>query len=401
MITPYRARQANGPNALWVETVGWAEAAAKSLGSSIVVSPDGVFAADEAKRVVPPDQDKAFAPRLRRRPPEILVTATKDLRLLRRARRFDAGLREMERGAAPDLVWQQHGLFQRGGLQLARRTGAPFVLFVDAPIVWEATRWGVRRPVWGNLIERHSEAKLFASADVVACVSDSVAGRVVELGVEPDRAVVTPCAADPAQFYPRRNRGSTRAKLGVPEDEVLIAWTGSFRRFHGLDKLVAAAAGVLPRSRATMLFVGDGAERAAVEAGLGAAGVRAIFTGNRPHHEIPDLLGAADIGVVTAQDRETFHYSPIKLSEYLAAGLAVVVPDAGELGSWVENGTHGIVVPTDSVSALAEAIDRLVNDEGLRAQLGAAAVERAHRLLTYDKALADVLDRLAAVGRRD
>ena len=96
MITPYRAKQANGPNALWVESAGWAEAAAKRFGSSIVVSPDGVFTADEAKRLVFPDQDKPFVPRLRRRPPEVFVTAAKDVRLLRRARRFDAVLREME-----------------------------------------------------------------------------------------------------------------------------------------------------------------------------------------------------------------------------------------------------------------------------------------------------------------
>ena len=231
------------------------------------------------------------------------------------------------------------------------------MLFVDAPIVWEAARWGVRRPVWGKLIERYSEARFFTSADVVACVSESVAasGRRARRGPGSGGGDALRCGPRRVLSVPESRRDPSPAR----HTRATRFWSLGPEAFG--DSTVSTnwsppQAEVLPGTRATMLFVGDGAERSAVEAGLAAAGVSAIFTGNRPHHEIPDLLGASDIGVVTAQDRETFHYSPIKLSEYLAAGLAVVVPDAGGLGSRVESGIHGIVYPTDSVSALAEAI---------------------------------------------
>ena len=56
---------------------------------------------------------------------------------------------------------------------------------------------------------------------------------------------------------------------------------------------------------------------------------------------------------------------------------AVVTSDVGELGRTVRDGETGILVPTDDPAALAAAIARVLEDPGLRARLGAAAVRMA------------------------
>ena len=45
-----------------------------------------------------------------------------------------------------------------------------------------------------------------------------------------------------------------------------------------------------------------------------------MFTGTVPHPDLPELLAAMDVAIVLAGRGEAFHYSPLKLAEYLAAG---------------------------------------------------------------------------------
>ena len=78
------------------------------------------------------------------------------------------------------------------GTRLARALGVPSVVFVPAPLVWQAEQWGVRRPGWGGWIERAGERSPLQSADVVACGSEAVAEQVRRIGVNAERIVITP-----------------------------------------------------------------------------------------------------------------------------------------------------------------------------------------------------------------
>ena len=73
----------------------------------------------------------------------------------------------------------------------------------------------------------------------------------------------------------------------------------------------------------TLLFVGDGAERPHIEERARAPGLDAVFTGTVEHAEIPAHITAMDVGLVISPDSENFHYSPLKLREYMSCGLAV------------------------------------------------------------------------------
>ena len=80
-----------------------------------------------------------------------------------------------------------------------------------------------------------------------------------------------------------------------------------------------------------------------------------------------------DVALVLAGRDETFHYSPLKLAEYLAAGRAVVAPDVPQIADRVEQGEEAILVPPSDSTALATALRRLHDDPALRARLGANA----------------------------
>jgi glycosyltransferase involved in cell wall biosynthesis len=134
-----------------------------------------------------------------------------------------------------------------------------------------------------------------------------------------------------------------------------------------------------------LLVVGDGPERAALEA-LGAE-----VTGAVPHALVPGLLSTAAIGLATYASDAPEYFSPLKLFEYLAAGLAVV---AGSIAGVREvvGAEHAVLVPPGDPAALAAAVSELAADEAKRARLGAAGRELVAARHTWDRRARRILE---------
>ena len=362
-----------GPVAGWISTSGWAAAAERQLGHAWIVTAEGVRTVDEVRAgAAGAGAPARVAPRARRALPVPVKTLLKDVREAARARRFRVPVSGPWDELTGELafVWQRHELFHRAGLDLAARLGVPSVLFVPALHVWQAQRWAVGRPGWGRWLERRAEAPALHAATVVACGTELVAEQVQRLGVPDERILVTPTGVDLAHFDRPRDREATRRALGLGE-ELVVGWAGSFRAFHRLEQLVQAAA----TGAFTLLLIGDGPERPRIEQLAREAGVRAVFTGTVPHRDLPDLLGAMDVGVVLAAAGEPFHYSPLKVAEYLAAGLPVVAPDVDQLSARLRGGIDAELYPAGDVEALVQVLGRLRSDPTRRQELAAAGRE--------------------------
>jgi glycosyltransferase involved in cell wall biosynthesis len=146
---------------------------------------------------------------------------------------------------------------------------------------------------------------------------------------------------------------------------------------------------------ATLLLVGDGPERARIERFARSLEVPAIFTGTVPHHELPAYLAAMDAAVILAARKVPFHYSPLKLAEYLAAGLPVVAPGTGQPAERLTDGVDAIVVPPHDVAALGAALRRLHDDPEERTRLGKAARAAAETEWSWDDQVRRVIEALA------
>ena len=381
-----------GPVAALLSTAGWAAAAERVLGQSWVVTPTGVFSPGEARRQGShPGLSSPSGPRIRRRLPTVAKTAAKDFLNWRHSRRFHIEPNGPWSGAEVDLVWQRHDLFHTAGLDLARRLRAPSVLFVPAAKVWEAERWGTARPGWGGWLEGRAERPALLGADLVACGSETVVEQVLRIGVPDRRVLLTPTGVDLELFAEPPDPMPLRRRLGI-EDRFVVGWIGSFRRFHALEQAVEAAAGV---PRAALLLVGDGPERGRIERLAHDRGLPATFTGTVAHHELPAYLAAMDAAVILAPRDEPFHYSPLKLAEYLAAGLPVVVPAVGQLAQRLTDGVDALVVTPHDGAALGTALRRLGDDPEERARLGKAARAAAEAEWSWDDQVQRVIDALA------
>jgi glycosyltransferase involved in cell wall biosynthesis len=164
---------------------------------------------------------------------------------------------------------------------------------------------------------------------------------------------------------------------------VLCVFAGAFRSWHGVVQLSAALARLHAQGehRLGAVFIGDGPERAAAErAARDVPGV--IFTGAVPHDQLPQCLAAADIGVAPFDPAKHkplalgFYWSPLKIFEYMSAGLPVVAPRLPRIAHLVEDGAEGLLYDPEDPRTLDAALVRLT-DDSLRARLGGHARARA------------------------
>jgi len=398
-VLPIPGESRSTPNASWITTAGLASAAEDMFGGASVVTSDGVLSPSEvfgrASRLSTPDNPVA---RRFKATTEVIKTAVKDLRLVMQARRFrKTVLESVGPGKRLEFVWQRHVPFHRGGLELARRDGCPLVLSVHALAVQEAEQWGIRRPGWGWLVERLGERNILLETDLVACVSEEVAALVSRQGVPGDRIIVTPNGVDLRRFRPTGPDESLRQRLGVAQSAITLGWVGSFRSFHGLDRLFEAMEDLQSRAPSlTLLMVGAGPGLKRAQDDVQRRGLKnVVFAGSFPYDLMPEVLNVMDVAVVMGSPDMPFHYSPVKVREYMATGLPVIAARLGELERMLSDGEDAILVDASDTDELVRAILRLAEDRDLRARLGQAARRSVSERGSWDAVLSALRDRLA------
>jgi glycosyltransferase involved in cell wall biosynthesis len=137
---------------------------------------------------------------------------------------------------------------------------------------------------------------------------------------------------------------------------------------------MAALARSHPEARLTL--VGDGPDRAALEARAAELGLenRVTFAGYRDQDGVAEALAGSDIFVLPSFAEGL----PVVLMEALAARCAVVATRIAGIPELVRHGETGLLVPPGEAAALAQAVAQLLDDPALRARLaeaGRAAVE--------------------------
>ncbi|MBX3610156.1 MAG: TIGR03088 family PEP-CTERM/XrtA system glycosyltransferase [Hydrogenophaga sp.] len=147
--------------------------------------------------------------------------------------------------------------------------------------------------------------------------------------------------------------------------------------------------------RARLVMVGEGELRSAVERILDEAGMRQLAWLAGARSDVAEQLRSFDVFVLPSQAEGT----SCTLQEAMASGLAVVATAVGGTPDLVSDGVDGLLVPSDDVAALTDALARLYRDDSVAAQLGAAARQRAMADFSIDT-MVSAYDELFADGEQ-
>lgn len=276
-----------------------------------------------------------------------------------------------------EIIIERYYNFGGEGMQAARATGALGVLEVNAPVVdYPGSAKGrLDRALLVQPMRRWRDWQCRSAGLIVTPTA-----AILPDFVPRDRIIELEWGADTDRFHPNATGPLPFAR---PADGVVAVFAGAFRAWHGAINLVRAVRSLRERRRTDLhaVLIGDGPELARVRAE--ASGVPGItFTGAVPHDRMPACLAAADIGVAPF-DLEAhpslqlaFYWSPLKIFEYMAAGLPVVAPAIDRLSAIVRSGEQGLLYDSNAPGALAACLERLVDDALLRRRLGASARAR-------------------------
>ena len=287
-----------------------------------------------------------------------------------------------------EVVLERYSLASERALAACRILGIPYALELNAPLVDEAAAYRGLRDVerW-----RSRECALLKAADLVVAVSPTVRDHALRCGVLPEKAVVIRNGVDTALFQLARPE-PILDRFHLKGSRV-VGFVGSLKPWHGVDLLLQALVELDADVRA--LIVGDGPQRAELETLVARLGLsdRVLFSGAVAHAAVPDHMAAMTLGVAPYRGQADFYFSPLKVAEYMAAGLPVVASRQGELAEIV--GDAGLLVNPDDVKELAEAMSRILAHDVLRSRMQQAARQRAE-IMTWDQVAARVEAALAS-----
>jgi colanic acid/amylovoran biosynthesis glycosyltransferase len=284
----------------------------------------------------------------------------------------------------PDVILAHCGHFALRVLPLAEKHGIPVVAYFHGHDVLPMTA--------SNRWYRSSIKRALPRFAACVIVGEYMRPWMLERGVEPERIHRIPCGAPRDEYRPADR----------PErDEVVFLSVGSLLPHKGIGPTLRAFARLAStHSNVRYAVAGDGPEREALHELARELGIEHLvdFRGLIAPAEVLPLLHDADVFVLHSS-REG---ASVSISEASLCGLPVVSTDNTGQPDQITHGESGFLTPFGDVDALAESMERLAEDPGLRRRMGAAG--RAFAAEHFDSTrlthrLEDVLVRAAEAAR--
>jgi glycosyltransferase involved in cell wall biosynthesis len=222
----------------------------------------------------------------------------------------------------------------------------------------------------------HFRRILLRQADVCVTITKEIEVELAEfgLGAIPFRRI--PNAVDLTVFRPAAagECQMLRARLGLPQDRVVCVFIGRLVPQKDPGLLLEAWSKV-NRPDAHLVLVGDGPLRPHLEARIAAGLCAGRVTLAGATADTASYLRAADLLALPSRAEGMSNV----VLEAMASGIPVVATNVGGANEILDNGQAGLLVPPGDVTRLAEGLDGLLGDNGLRLQLGKRVRELAQR----------------------
>lgn len=236
----------------------------------------------------------------------------------------------------------------------------------------------------------------YYSADKISVITTSFKDNLLKKGVPTEKIVEIPNWVDTEFIKPIPKKESIFSKNYNLEDKFVVLYSGNIALTQGLETLVEAALYLRDLPNIVIVIVGESNAIASLQAYCQDKNINNVmFLPFQPREELPDMLAAADVGIVMQKKTVVNFNMPSKIQVLLASGCPIIgsVPKVGTAAQAINNSGGGMVVSPENPPALAQAIKDLAQDPEKREKFSQEG--RKHALEHYSlKAALDKYEEL-------
>ncbi|MFB9217860.1 glycosyltransferase family 4 protein [Vibrio sinaloensis] len=291
----------------------------------------------------------------------------------------------LSRHAPFEFIYERYSLWSHAGMSFGHKQNIPTILEVNAPLVEEQKKY---RALHDEQSAYNISKLCFKQATTILAVSEQVAGYLDSFKEAKGKIHVLPNGVNTDKFR--------HCCHNTPHNQLsaTIGFVGTLKPWHGVELLIEAFALVLklhPHCR--LLIVGDGPELSALKQQAKRLNIEQsiTFTGSVSPERIDEYYNQMDIAVAPYPKQHHFYFSPLKIYEYMAAGLPTISSNLGQINRIIRHGETGLIYDAEHPESLVFALSFLIHKPELALQLGNKAREEAELKHSWDFRVQSIL----------
>lgn len=287
----------------------------------------------------------------------------------------------------PERIIYRYSIYDISGLWISKLFRVPVVYEINGSVEYERE---IENKFYFKKLVRRTEKSIFNKADLVLLVSNELKRYFNEKNYNMNKILIVPNGVDMAKFNREIELPAEFAQMKEQwADKKVIGFSGSLKSWHGAERIIDILPDILKEvPDARYLIIGDGDRRRMIEAKMKEMGLEeyVYITGFQDYKLIPTLLKIPDITVAPYHNIDFFHFSPLKVIEYMGAGKPVVAPPLGQCVDLIGyEGDRGILLSENTDEQLTNAIVKLLKDPALVKTMGRNAQSFIEENYTWEQ----------------
>lgn len=343
-----------------------------------------------------PYKENSYKTFLKKIIPGIIWRSLKEFQLLKTDRLAESILSENVSDFKPDLIYERGAYLQVSGVKVSKERNILHIIEMNAPFIEEVRSFEGAPTLWIRKARRIERMQIEYPAQVYV-VSSALKDYYSKYAKDKERIVVAPNNVNINNLKIDQELKKNIIVRYALHQKTVIGFVGSMFPYHGVDILIKAFSEVNKNKKdVVLLIVGDGAilpelmqlaERLNIQ-------TCTVFTGAVPHSEVFSYIDLMDITVMA---KSNWYGSPVKIFEYGAMKKAIVAPDISPVRDVMKNEEDGLLV-SPNYSELTIAIERLINNIGLRTELALTFHEKVIENYTWDKFIYGMIESIKQIS---
>lgn len=230
----------------------------------------------------------------------------------------------------------------------------------------------------------------YRTASKISVIADGFVENLVQKGVSLEKIELIPNWVNINFIKPLPKQDNYFRQEYNLQDKFVVLYSGNIALTQGIENVIRAAVYLRNIPEIAIVIVGEPNKLQALEKfrrELGADNVKLMPF--QPREKLPEMLAAADVGLVMQKSNVIAFNMPSKIQVLLASGCAIIgsVPSTGTAARAIENSGGGVVVPPEDPYNLSKAIHDLYQNPHYIKVLGERGREYAVRHYAFTKAL--------------